>query len=121
MVQWRLESPKPRQLTPEPKDPPTNSDRDTAHTYKEKTQPYTSPSSQLEEFRAEGDGKETRGRKTGVAGGGKRGRKVTPVPSQPLRGQGMGIRHRKGKGAAGELEAIPEVVSSHSLHETTFL
>ena len=116
-MQWRLQSPKQKQLTPELVAPPGN-DRDTPHnTARERRAPPSSPSSQLAEFRPEGGVSSGDVSGGGVSGGGKRNRKVTPIPP-PTRG---GRHWRRGGGGGGELEAIPEVASSHSLHETTFL
>ena len=97
MVQWRLESPKKKQLTLEK---PAADKQDKPHTYREKRQPQPSPRSQLEEFRAEG-------------AAAARERKVTPVPPPVRTGWSLG-RHKRGRGGA-ELEAIPEVASSHDI------
>ena len=79
-------------------------DTDLPHSYSEKEHTQTSPRSQLEEFKEE-DG---RGK-----GRGKRGAAIPPT-----RGKGNGkLRWKKGR---DELEAIPEVASSHDLHDTHF-
>ncbi|CAI8041298.1 Catenin alpha [Geodia barretti] len=110
VVQWRLQSPQLKQLTPEQSGAPPGNNRDTpSKTYREQRRAEPSPISQLEEFQSEPE----------VGGTGRR-RKVTPVPA-PTRG-GRPRRPRGGGGGGGtDLEAIPEVASSHSLHETTFL
>ena len=109
VVQWRLQSPQLKQSTPEQSGAPPGNNRDTpSKTYREQRRAEPSPISQLEEFQSEPE----------VGGTGRR-RKVTPVPA-PTRG-GRPRRPRGGGGGGGtDLEAIPEVASSHSLHETTF-
>ena len=102
-MQWRLQSPKQKQLIPEPTaaGSPGND--------REKREAHPSPSSQLAEFRPDRGG-------GGEVVGGRRGRKVTPVPPPTRAGRWRG----RGGGGGRELEAIPEVASSHSLQETTF-
>lgn len=105
MVQWRLESPKKKTVTPERQDHPVRNtdDIDLPHSYSEKEHKHTSPKSQLAEFKEDGQGK----------GRGKRGAAIPPT-----RGRGNGrVRQKKGR---GELEAIPEVASSHDIDDTYF-
>jgi hypothetical protein len=108
VVQWRLQSPQLKQLTPEQSGAPPGNNRDTpSNTYREQRRAEPSPKSQLAEFRLEPE----------VGGTGRR-RKVTPVPP-PTRGGRP--RRPRGGGGGTDLEAIPEVASSHSLQETPFL
>ena len=97
MVQWRLESPKKKQLTLEK--PAADKQDKAPHLQGEETATAITRS-QLEEFRAEG-------------AAAARERKVTPVPPPVRTGWSLG-RHKRGRGGA-ELEAIPEVASSHDI------
>ena len=105
MVQWRLESPKKKQLTPEPGElrEETLDDIDTPYTYREKKRSDVSPSTQLLEFRAERQrgGNTSRGAGAAAAVGG--------------RGSG---RWKGDRGGRADLEAIPEVSSTNTLQGT---
>ena len=112
MVQWRLESPKQKELTPEPSG-------ESLQTYREKRKSDISPSAQLEEFRSES---RAGGNSSGRGGGGgevEERREEEGRGGGGRRGGGRGWSSgRRGRGVGGGvLESIPEVSSSTHIHQ----